>query len=953
MANSLSTTDIFKFMSVRSAKKAQAQANNPLYIKDQRMNVKDKPLNGEVFLLQDYDKDGIRLWDEIFTKVFDYDSRGKTSTNIRNDIATLLDSFEANPKTNLSEDGISEKNMVDDFLMVINKYKVNFDRCRLTHDIECIIKEFSDVKSVTLYDFVNINNVNSNKTSWFYKIQEELFNRLYILYIFKRRYTLNLEYVLSGLRALNIIYWLEHDNRIEPCYTEQQTASGCGTVFTSLFSKKNRPASDKSVKGKNFSKVAADDCNYKEADKIILNSATELNSLFSSSVAINPILSSLYFYNLPDPINIPFNSIKPIGIGDLLIVREKLCRYEAGEIAHIENVLKGESKERIHRRLDRLEDIFTREQEQTQESTKDTQTTDRFEVKKEIDNTVNEDMQVNVNASGSISGSYGVVQYNAAASAGFSYGRSATDATRSSSNYAKEIVDRSVTKVQNKIREERTTKKINEVEETNKHAINNEKGTGNISGIYRYVDKRYKSQLYNYGKRTMYEFIIPEPAFFFKSVFEKIKNNPEPAGEKPTAPDRPQLTIGSITQDTIDIWSVKFNLTTLKPEPSSSMTINEALTKEAIPTSSVYEEAIPVKEGYYTSGARVYGSYITNDSRNCYIQVNVGFVGAMEKRLSDQGGGETDFSSVTYGKLWLYDQFHFTTGSIEGKINISIITNDIASFAFNVTITCLLKNERKLEWQIDTYNRIMDAYENAYKDYENKLVEYNNKKESINAQNSGIEIKGRNPAFNEEIIKAEFKKHCITLITKDYDTVADADFVSTIKAIGDRTIPGVTPVVPAINIAETRKSAPFIQFMEQAFEWRNLTYLLYSYLWHTEDKWPDTFKSYDETDPLFGAFLRAGSARVLVPVHPNYETSVLQFLYTGVVWNGGEAPAIDDDKLYIPIHEEIRNQQDDLNGAIPQRDKDGNLITWEYVVPTPLVYLQDSSELPVFDCTTK
>jgi hypothetical protein len=33
---------------------------------------------------------------------------------------------------------------------------------------------------------------------------------------------------------------------------------------------------------------------------------------------------------------------RPIGIGDLQVVRQELIGYEAGEISHIENVLEGE-----------------------------------------------------------------------------------------------------------------------------------------------------------------------------------------------------------------------------------------------------------------------------------------------------------------------------------------------------------------------------------------------------------------------------------------------------------------------------------------------------------------------------------------------------------------------------------------------------------------------------------
>lgn len=51
-----------------------------------------------------------------------------------------------------------------------------------------------------------------------------------------------------------------------------------------------------------------------------------------------------------------------------------------GEISHIHNIRKGELKERTHRRLEKTEETFSFVSEQQEESTKDTQSTDRFEM---------------------------------------------------------------------------------------------------------------------------------------------------------------------------------------------------------------------------------------------------------------------------------------------------------------------------------------------------------------------------------------------------------------------------------------------------------------------------------------------------------------------------------------------------------------------------------------------
>jgi hypothetical protein len=48
--------------------------------------------------------------------------------------------------------------------------------------------------------------------------------------------------------------------------------------------------------------------------------------------------------------------------------------------------------------------------------------------------------------------------------------------------------------------------------------------------------------------------------------------------------------------------------------------------------------------------------------------------------------------------------------------------------------------------------------------------------------------------------------------------------------------------------------------------------------------------------------------------------------------------------LYVSIHEEGRREQDDLIGATAEGDP------WDVVLPTSLVYLQETAEIPTFDC---
>src|SRR5215469_14188010 len=74
---------------------------------------------------------------------------------------------------------------------------------------------------------------------------------------------------------------------------------------------------------------------------------------------------------------------RPVGIGDLQVVRTELVGYEAGEISHIENALENELLRRSTRREETNELTITQETDTTQIEERDQQSTSRNELSSE------------------------------------------------------------------------------------------------------------------------------------------------------------------------------------------------------------------------------------------------------------------------------------------------------------------------------------------------------------------------------------------------------------------------------------------------------------------------------------------------------------------------------------------------------------------------------------------
>lgn len=746
-----------------------------------------------------------------------------------------------------------------------------FNRPQLMHDIEDVLREFFP-RTITLNDYVYREADNG---SHFCIALTDLFDRLYSLYVAKRLYSINLEFVLDAIRALHVVYCLATRPSDE---NPEYQVSECALQ---LFGRRTDPDS-----------AAMDQ--------------QRLARLMDAIVCVHPVFSYLIAYYRP------FNFVRPVGIGDLKVVKQWLCKYEWSEIAHVENVLLGESKKRVHRSLNRTEQTTFTAEEAVEETKKDLETADRYELSKEVESTVQQDLGVEL--SGSVSGSYGVTQFTV--NAGVSYSESSTDSVRSTSNFAKDVVSKAASRIERTVRQERTLKILAETEETNEHGIDNKQGKGHVVGIYLWLQNRYKAQVFNYGKRLMFEILVPEPAAFVQYAIGQNKVS-EPGPDKPEKPDKPQIAISTLDQSTIDTYSSVYSLHDLKPEPPITVRQTVTLQQAGLPSTAVHQVVMAVPEGYVAVQANVTAAGV-NAANNQLIAFVGGRLYPLWTNASVNG---SNFISAAFP-------------AISSQLAASVHASNVHSYSMDIVVSLNRTEAHYRAWQIKTYNRIIKAYEDLLAKYEAAFALYQRQLDTFNARKA-LEVRGTNPQINDQIIRTELKKHGITMIAREFDTdISDDTVFDAMRLRG---------TVPTIDIEETRLEGPLVQFLEQAFEWNQLTYLLYPYFWAKQAKWVESQKGYAETDPLFGRFLQAGYARILLPVRPAYEVAVLHFLYTREPWNGGPAPGIYD-PLYVSIHDELRHQQDDLEGATAEGT------SWDVVLPTSLVYLKKDAVLPDFPC---
>lgn len=603
--------------------------------------------------------------------------------------------------------------------------------------------------------------------------------------------------------------------------------------------------------------------------------------------------------------------VKRMGIADYRKVEQEVCCYVPGEVSHIENIMAREYKEKASRRLRRSENTTTSSTETEREKLTDTTSTERFEMNSEVASVINED--TSMGAHGDFHWGAGK-NYGGSIGADFAHNTSSEESNNQALTHAKDVTERALDRVVQKVKEERISKVVEEFEETNKHGFDNTKGDKHVSGVYRWVDKVYRNKVINYGKRLMYEFMIPEPAAFHK-LAATIKNS---AGETLVKPVDPR----NISENTLAIksiadidwmkaayWAKELNAT-IEKNPEERINFPIAFSEDNLGLNA--DDGQGLRSGSKHFELNLPEKYQAIAIKGKINAVKGHFTGIYTSQSARINIGNEGIPLIFSSWLQAYVTYPFdiilSDGPYVEKIPVSVAAWDVKGISGNLIVKCELTPEAYKEWQIKTFNAIIAAYEL-------KLDEYNQKLTSLKS-----EIKATNPGFYRQIENNVLRKNAIEYMAS-HDKMGEKSFV-----LGDN-IENIR--IDSDNPALEEYSAK-VKFFEQAFEWNLMSYFFYPYYWSKKSKWQEKYNVEEYNDPLFRAFLQSGMARVIVTVRPGFEEAVNWYMATGQVWNGGQVPTMDD-PMFVSIIEELREKE----GEVEE--------TWETRVPTSLTVIQAGS----------
>lgn len=660
------------------------------------------------------------------------------------------------------------------------------------------------------------------------------------------------------------------------------------------------------------------------------------------------------------------------GFMDLEVIRDEWSCFIAGEIAYIENVLAGETKDRIHKQVDEIESTVTRESTDTTTNENFSQSSDRFQFEEEARRATS--VAVAVQGQVDVSATYAAVKIEA--QVGASANLSFEDSSSRTSQSAKEIVQRALTRVESRVREVRATRTLFRSMDRDKHSFDNKgPGAANISGLYRWVDKVKRMRSFVYPFRYLLEFQLAEPGARLRWLAMRRKS-PEGLIQRP--PDFTYAVTGEETPDKTTALSPShikrtnyakligaFQAQGVKEPPPDTVEVNGAIQftfDGQAPDANAPQHRVPLASG--TANIAIPPGYMATKLKAALVAAPIlaqwdDLPNASGDRFNALTGYHAVIAGVSVGNTAITLKngieavntasdptsqqgkglsFDDAWGGVQGAAFASVqrLTGPglIGTVAVSATVGGTFKGhvtvgiEAELlpssyeQWQLDTFDQLRQAYLTWRTQYD--AQEQRDQRDA----SARPEMLGDSPAQNKLRIIEEIKRQVIEMMMG----VPSFDGYTLLEKRADLESMGPRP-----KCADLAAATPTIQFLEQALEWNNMTYVTYPFYWTERKRWPD-LEELRSNDADFAAFLRAGTARVIVPARPGFAYAVECFATHGIPWSGGAAPTPGDDD-YISVAKEIRT----LTGA-PDDGEPGDM--WEVKQPTTLVWLDSDSTLP-------
>ena len=525
--------------------------------------------------------------------------------------------------------------------------------------------------------------------------------------------------------------------------------------------------------------------------------------------------------------------------------------------------------------------------------------------------------QFNVN--GTVTGNFGPV--TTTVSSGFTTQSQASDSANASRKHGIETTRKASARVKQEHKVTVSTTTVTGTSDSSTRILENRSSTTPIRIDYFSIMRKWHVGLYRYGLRLTYDIAIPEPGAAMRGIYAELDTLRGQVG-----PFVFDVKHSDITVDKVDangqpdangipkyLWLAdqKGAQVPLAPPPPPPIVISNPVSGLSGGDNAIrhFQQPFRVPDTSWIASVTL----VMQVSSPAGIDINVDVVGST---FHYHGGNTTQQAvlndAVTGGKFLEHGV---------GDQNVVFVFQGADAAAITLTVDLELTPETIEQWQMDVWNALYNAAQTQYyanqQDISARITALENQLANVDTltlrreENEEV-MKGvlrwlLGPSFDfmPQDVRNSFEKQQPPLDLK-HGTAFDSD-------IGDGLHVTAAGWYPMFAYQE------MVKFINEAIEWESVLYFLYSYFWDVPQSWK-FIRELQHPDSRRQAFLRAGSARVVLTVRKGWEDAWTTFVEAG----GFDATLIQHP--YLAIAKEIQLYDDTNYPGIPSANPAGGAL---------------------------
>jgi hypothetical protein len=540
--------------------------------------------------------------------------------------------------------------------------------------------------------------------------------------------------------------------------------------------------------------------------------------------------------------------------------------------------------------------------------------TENTELAQSTNSQVQHSSQFNINAT--VSGGIGFV--SGSVSTAFATQDSSSASAAVSRNHALGTTRKASSRVKQEHKISISTTTVIGNSQTTTRTLQNPSDSNPMRIDYFSLMRKWRVALYRYGLRLTYDIAIPEPGASLREVYMQLDIMQKQAAQGFQFSLTPNQITAASLPGLIKQWPAPVSAL-----PPNTITLSIPYTMDNVQdTIHMHYESVPfdLDPRYMVDPASTQTVDYVYDGQQMQRDINNTEMKCLEDELTAQAA----FNKLSPNSAQQSYTSKLTglTGQ-QGHLQATYRHAGMAAAVMHLNIVGALTPQALADWQNQAWNALFNAAQTGFYAQQNVL---NTQIQSLQDKINSVDTLTLRREENDEIMKGVLRwllgpsfdfmpQQVVDLFSENLQYGVNFTGNDLVRNLAIPVGPGGVVEIPVPftpgDWTTMFQYQEMVKFINEAIEWENVIYFLYSYFWDVPESW-DFIRQIQHQDATRQAFLRSGSSRVVLTVRKGWETAWVSFVETG-----GFGQTLLPGHPYMSIAQEIQAYDDTNYPGIP------------------------------------